>query len=204
MEVLIVSKTHMGGAACVGGLLLHNLQPVRLLQPGGFWNQPANTDYEIGQVWNLDIQGRRDVTPPHVEDVIVTNREYLRDEHDVGDILLSQVGPWEGSPSILFDSLLCPTSSGNGYASRKTGIPSSSVGFWVADAALVKIDEQRVRYRYTGRSGIYTLPYVGYQLPMEVIPAKTLLRVSLARWWHPSDIPDMEDRCYLQLSGWYV
>jgi len=34
------------------------------------------------------------------------------------------------------------------------------------------------------------------------IPADTLLRVSLARWWDNEG--RHEERCYLQLSGWYV
>ena len=41
-------------------------------------------------------------------------------------------------------------------------------------------------------------------VPIKVIPAGTLVRVSLARWWRPEDSePNFEERCYLQLSGWY-
>ena len=44
--------------------------------------------------------------------------------------------------------------------------------------------------------------YVGLQPTEDIIPKGTLLRVSLARWWSPNDV-EVENRCYLQLSGWY-
>ena len=47
------------------------------------------------------------------------------------------------------------------------------------------------------------MPYVGFADPIERIPKGALVRVSLARWWRPDDAPDMEERCYLQLSGWF-
>src|SRR5262249_30308746 len=49
-----------------------------------------------------------------------------------------------------------------------------------------------------------TLTFVGFQEPLEVIPAGTLLRVSLAHWWRPKDKPEEELRCYVQLSGWFL
>ena len=29
------------------------------------------------------------------------------------------------------------------------------------------------------------------------------MRVSLARWWRPEDTPEVEEKCYAQLSGWF-
>ena len=46
------------------------------------------------------------------------------------------------------------------------------------------------------------IKYVGLQPTEDIIPKGTLLRVSLARWWSPNDV-EVENRCYLQLSGWY-
>ena len=45
------------------------------------------------------------------------------------------------------------------------------------------------------------MPYVGFEEAVETIPAGTLVRVSLARWWDTNGTT--EDRCSLQLSGWY-
>lgn len=44
-------------------------------------------------------------------------------------------------------------------------------------------------------------PYVGFQNMVKVVNARSVVRMSLARWWSPD--PDMEERCYVQLSGWF-
>ncbi len=37
-----------------------------------------------------------------------------------------------------------------------------------------------------------------------IIPANTLVRVSLARWWRPTNAePDFPVRCYMQIYGWH-
>ncbi len=65
---------------------------------------------------------------------------------------------------------------------------------------LISKDEKyTIRYRYG--TDINTIPFVGLQEPIDEIPAGTLLRVSLARWWSPNE--NTEERCYLQLSGYY-
>ena len=58
----------------------------------------------------------------------------------------------------------------------------------------------KVRYQIEGTNRKIT--FVGFQNPVQLISAGTLLRISLARWWAPND-DDVEERCYLQLSGWY-
>ena len=47
------------------------------------------------------------------------------------------------------------------------------------------------------------MKYVGEESPIKVIPAGTLVRLSLARWWTPDSEPNDGEKCYLQLSGWY-
>ena len=51
--------------------------------------------------------------------------------------------------------------------------------------------------------GVVPLTFVGFQEPLEIIPAGTLLRVSLAHWWRPEDTPEAEECRYAQLSGWF-
>ena len=63
---------------------------------------------------------------------------------------------------------------------------------------------RRLRYRYPTENGGCTLTFVGFQKPIETIPAGTLLRVSLAHWWRPESAPHTELRCYVQLSGWFL
>jgi hypothetical protein len=67
------------------------------------------------------------------------------------------------------------------------------------------MDGKKVIYRYFGPQGLLDVPFVGFDEPVDVIPAASLIRLSLARWWkHPEADEDFELRCYLQLSGWYL
>lgn len=79
-----------------------------------------------------------------------------------------------------------------------------STGFWEPDQDLrMQQDGHRITYEYPVDSGVRNIKYVGFEDALDRLPAGMLLRVSLARWWCPEDKPDLEERCYLQLSGWY-
>lgn len=45
------------------------------------------------------------------------------------------------------------------------------------------------------------IKFVGYQDAIDRIPQGTIIRLSLANWWDKDG--SAENRCYLQLSGWY-
>jgi hypothetical protein len=64
-----------------------------------------------------------------------------------------------------------------------------------------RIFYEKVRYGYPKTTNWRSLPYVGFEEAAEIIPAGTLVRVSLARWWDTNGTT--EERCSLQLSGWY-
>ena len=107
---------------------------------------------------------------------------------------------WRGSTDILFDGHINWTPNGSGYISESGQIPENSVGFWIPDKELTRRDyNEKVRYSYPIRWRNIT--FVGFQDPLDSIPAGTLVRVSLARWWSPDE---NEERCYLQLSGYYT
>src|SRR5690606_14282307 len=71
-------------------------------------------------------------------------------------------------------------------------------------ALVLDTEGKRIRYRYPTPDGGKTLTFIGYQEPIPEIPAGTLLRVSLAHWWRPEERPDLELRCHVQLSGWFL
>jgi ATP-dependent DNA helicase RecQ len=76
--------------------------------------------------------------------------------------------------------------------------------FWVPDEPLeLDCNGKRLHYRYSVSEGVRTIVFVGFQEPLKTIPAGTLLRVSLAHWWRPVDNSEEEQRCYVQLSGWF-
>jgi ATP-dependent DNA helicase RecQ len=203
MKVLIVAKTHMGCLACVGGLTLDDNRNVRLLKPDA-WNQPASTPYEIGDIWDLKVRPRCDIVPPHVEDVFVDSRRRIDRLDNVYGHLLSRVRLWQGGPEQLFDGVLRFTEQGSGYISRTDRLPSGSVGFWIPSFDLVRVEQEgRIRYRSLSGSIPLRIRHVGFRDAAPVLFQGTLLRVSLSRWWRPADGPGVEERCYLQLSGWY-
>ena len=74
MEVIIISKTHMANAACVGGVL-ENGRYVRLLNAQGY-NQNYDTNLEVGQVYSIIFNERPNKIPPHVEDILVQSLTY--------------------------------------------------------------------------------------------------------------------------------
>ena len=200
MKVWIVSRTKMaGGRRCIGGLAA-NGDSVRLLtETGG--NHDADSPLQIGQIWDVQYQPRPNVTPPHIEDVLVSAQKLLMRCSDLRALLLKRIEPWEGSIYQLFDKLVRFTGNNNGYVSKECGVPDYSTGFWIPDCDL-NLRNDRKHYDYS--HGLYSggLSYVGEPKPEKVLAAGTLIRVSLARWWKPSD-SDIEERCYLQLSGWY-
>lgn len=202
MEVLIVSKTHMSKDACVGGLVLENNRNVRLLDENNH-NQPKNTDFNVGDIWDIDFIDRQYIISPHIEDVCVKNKIFIRKIDDIHNFLKVQNIPiWNGSIDNLFEGLLHWTQSGAGFISENGEIPNQSVGFWMSDKELKKRNyNEKIRYNYPYNNGWRNLPYVGFETPLEIIPKGTLIRVSLARWWNQNE--NTEKRCYLQLSGWY-
>ncbi len=202
MDVIIVSKTHMSNAACVGAIS-GNGKFVRLLDKNGH-NQDIETSLKIGDVWTINYQERPNKIAPHIEDILVTNMTFKVSFGTIKEMIKYlreklKVKVWSGSTEVLFDGKIQWTSGGSGYISKTGEIPDNSVGFWIPDQDLPRKDfKEKVRYSYPIRWR--NISYVGYQNPVDRIPANTLVRVSLARWWTPNED---EERCYLQLSGWY-
>ena len=199
MKVLIVSKTRMQNAVCVGGLDISTNENLRLLNPSGS-NQPLNTKFDVGQIWDI-VYELAPVKPPHMEDVIVYQEDYVGRQPDMRDFLLQRVQPWYGEPKQLYDGLL-QVRNGSGYIAEQTGIPRASVGFWVPDKALTLSSNDKGKLYYSDGGNRLIFPYVGFADTVQTVPAKSLVRVSLARWWAPQQVG--EKRCYVQLSGWYL
>lgn len=202
-DVLIVAKTHAYGGACVGGLDLTCGRSVRLLR-SGHRMQRIDTRYEVGQIWTLTYNVCKELVAPHLEDVEVLRGTLKQECPDCRAMVLEREKVCTGSPDDLYDGQLDVTTAGRGFLSRRMEIPQYSVQFWCPECAL-RLDEDehgQNYYTYTGRSRVAELRYVGFARPMQVIPDHALVRVSLATWWRP-DGSRIEERCYLQLSGWF-
>lgn len=209
-QVLIVAKTRMGqGKVCIGGLSLRRSENVRLMLPGGT-NHPTTTPFEVGQVWNVDLRNIGHVKPPHVEDTMIQAQTYSHAIPSLRDMLIKSIQPWTGGLTQLFDGYL--QGDGNkAFISRKGGVPSGSTGYWLPTHPLTHTPMHGKDY-YAINSWVhqgqeiyranFLIPYVGFAQPLPELPANTLIRVSMCRWFRRED--NVEERCYLQISGWYV
>lgn len=138
-----------------------------------------------------------------MEDVLVTSGDFLYTRSDLAALLPGLVQIWAGGVNSLFDGKISgPTSSGSGYV--QDDLPNQSVGFWMPDCDLqLESEDSPYSYgrRFYYRSEPFRLPYVGVATPAEQIPAGTLVRVSLSRWFKP--LGASRESCYLQISGSY-
>lgn len=205
MRVLIVAKTRRGTGACIGGLTQDG-RSVRLVAADADRNEHAGLEYNVGEVWEIESAPDPAIIPPHVENLVVLKARRLKVVPNIEDIIQRFMPPVSGGPEKLFDGKLQALPSGALYIAERTGLPARSTMFWSPDRSLQRdVEGKRIRYRYATGDGGRTLTFVGFQEPIEVIPAGALLRVSLAHWWKPKEAPPEEElRCHVQLSGWFL
>lgn len=204
MRVLIVAKTRMGKGACIGAIT-ENGKSVRLIPFNDDPHEGANREYEVGDVWEISSKPATSPIPPHNENIVVYEKRHLLTTRELEGAIELLMPPKVGGPTVLYEGLLQSTGSGALYIAKQSGVPPYSTTFWRPDQPLIRDTAgKRVRYRYPPENGGCTFTFVGFQEPLEVIPAGTLVRVSLAHWWRPEDTPDAEKCCYAQLSGWFL
>lgn len=207
MRVLIVAKTRMGSGACIGAITEKG-ESVRLIPFNADPHDGANREYEVGDIWEITGEPETSLIPPHNENFVVDKKSRLHTAEDPRDLISAialLMPPKVGDPRNLYEGLLKTTGSGSLYVPAGDDVPPYSTTFWRSDQPLIRDTEgRRIRYRYPTENGGYTLTFVGYQESIETIPAGTLLRVSLAHRWRPKDQPDIEERHYAQLSGWFL
>jgi hypothetical protein len=110
--------------------------------------------------------------------------------------------PHVGEPTDLFGGMLQFRNTGSAYLPMVNPLPAWSVEFWVLPRPLThSAFENKHRYRMAGHPGL-VVTYVGHETPVLTIPAGTIVRLSLARWWTNPNAPEEGPGCALQLSGW--
>ena len=205
MKVVIVAKTRKGAGACIGAITFDG-QSVRLIAADAERNEQAGKEYEIGQVWEVHGAPATSTIPPHVENWVVQCKTQLPLSVDPTSFINLYMPANIGDFNQLYEGLLQATTTGALYITQKSSMPAYSTTFWRPDQPLVIDDTngKNIRYRYPTPDGGRTVVFVGFQNPLEVIPAGTLLRISLAHWWRPAEKTEQELRCYVQLSGWFL
>ena len=207
MRVLIVAKTRMGSGACIGAITEKG-ESVRLIPFNADPHDGANREYEVGDIWEITAEPETSLIPPHNENIVVRKKQRLHTTKDLKDLVSAielLMPPKTGHPRVLYEGLLQNTESGRLHIAKQSGIPPYSTTFWRTDQPLTRDTEGRkIRYRYPTENGGCTLTFAGFQEPPATLPTGTLLRVSLAHWWKPEDAPEVGERCYAQISGWFL
>lgn len=197
-QILVVSRTRMNNGVCCGAIDMNSKEFIRLHNERG-GRLPFDAPYQIGEIYDATYQTSWNVRPaPHIEDKQLIAARFVRkmNDYELKSYIDNNLPISEGGLSSIFEGKL-NTASYAPYIDRNA-IPRHSVCFWKADAPITKyVFLGKVKYRYKGNN----ISFVGYQDPIDVIPAGTIIRMSLANWWSKDD--DTEQRCYLQLSGWY-
>lgn len=206
-EVLILARTIINEHKdCLGGIDIASKESIRLMVDSKV-SKIENLPYKIGDIWELEYEVSTTTIAPHVEDVFVVDHTPLHKHLDKPTITAYLDGTedvlvWNGSINDIFEQKLNWTKGGIGYLTLAS-IPKQSVGFWKSDKTLYHSRRGSDWYYYTDTDGRKKyIKYAGKEEPMKEIPANTLLRVSLTRWLKSSR-KNIEERSYLQLSGWY-
>ena len=200
MEVLIVARTRMKKGVCCGGVNISNGEYVRLHDHFGK-NLADSAPFQIGQIYSMKYRDALHARPiPHVEDKEIWPDFRLLKQLSVSE-LITEIDKLIDVPNGGIDCIFEGKLRHSAYATyiSPEAIPQNSVCFWRPNGPLIKSSFLgKTRYWF---GGCHAISFVGFQEPVDIIPAGTLLRMSLANWWSPDDIT--EKRCYLQLSGWF-
>lgn len=207
-KILILARTKMkDDKLCIGACILANNQYVRLLDTDE-QNLKGIVPYNIGEVYEIEFCKRNEITPPHIEDVVVLNSSYLglMDRNDFF-ARLNQLNLNLGCVRNLFDG--CLNWDGyNGYL-LKNNIHNGSVCITSLNYHLTRFDNDPKHFKVKLDNHWYSIPYVGDRNidGVKYLPKGTLIRFSLARWWAGHGRLDRfgnpEFRSYLQISGFY-
>lgn len=188
---------------CVGAFDRTKAKNIRLL-PQGQYNWPDSAPFKVGHRYKLKYRNKTKISPPHLEDVEVVSYE-VAGELDIVELgaLIRSACPIQSCPLTETFEHSLDTAFGS-LSIAENRIPSGSVGFWLSDRPLYRHDMYgKVRFRYGDELKFHTVPFVGVQPRIDVIPEGTLVRLSLTRSWKPYG-SDVAEKSYLQISGWYL
>ena len=120
-----------GDRVCVGAIELDTGRSLRLKRPDGT-NAFEAHPIRPGTIWDLSYQSAASVTPPHIEDVIVSGGHWLEDVVDMKTAILDRWQPWDGDLDEIFDGQLEVTEGGSAFLRAAPNLPQYSTGFWLS------------------------------------------------------------------------
>lgn len=186
----------MGQNVCVGAYDVDRHRNIRLLNADGY-GQPSTFPLNIGNVVTAQYRDRTNIEAPHTEDVLLQSYQPCADDQEVKNAFSENAPVIDGPLSNCFEGKLFQPGHG-AMAIRNNDVPDHSVCFWRPDNNLTLNNYGKYVYRIGFRN--IQIQYVGFPEPIQMIPAETIVRLSLSRRWN---VEGQEKICWLQLSGWY-
>lgn len=199
-RAVIVGKTRMSeGYWCIGALELGEWRSLRLLPPSGGRAWAPDTAIEIEQVYKIAGSYSRSGEAPHTEDFRLSQITLIGAySGNLPQDICANVPVARGGLSSIYEGCLQKLHRSS-LGILRHRIPSFSTQFWVPEQPLQLIMKwEKEYYLIEG----FEVRYVGAQTPIPKIPAGSLVRLSLSRWWAPEGAS--EEACYLQVSGWWL
>ncbi len=215
---IVVAVTRMReGRRCVGALEVDPapdgyipLRNLRLHKSDGAYFHVQEFPFHVGQILEVEYTPSPNRRLPHTEDCRVHKLHPTGElQPPLADAIMaiisrnSVVPVYKDSIDSTFEGILeVDPDTGIRSVSQQGGIPNFSTCFWIAhhEVEVWRTSEGRVRLR--SEAWNISVPYVGESpLVEDLIPAGSLLRLSLSRWWRKT--PDALPRCYLQVSQYY-
>ena len=185
---------------CIGALRIRGWSAYRLKAPDGLFSWPVDCGINVGDI--LEVEGKRPskTKNPHTEDFQVESyRKVGEYGPELPDDICENCQVAE-SLSDLFEGRLRELGVDK-LGIEEDNVPGFSTQFWVPKNQLTlvwtqyKDEPPKPYYKYR----TWVIPYKGVDDPVDVIPAGSLIRLSLAQWFPPK-----APKCYLQLSGWWL
>ena len=148
MRILIVAKTRQGGGACIGGITFEG-RSVRLIAADASVNEHAGMEYNVGEVWEVEVEAPAQLVPPHMENIVVQSKRRMGPMASPERFIERYMPPRVGGPQQLYEGLAQVGRGGALYIVERSGVPPYSTMFWRPDQPLTRIeDSKRLRYRY--------------------------------------------------------
>ena len=198
VNVVIVGKTLMGPEQlCIGALNVQDWSSLRLFPKNSDGKWKHNSTIEIGQTYEIRGYKPYPTILPHSEDFKLRSISALGEFG--GNLPLSISNnikvARQGVESLFKGCLIL--NQAQSLTIKHANVPTFSTQFWVPNQDLIRLNKWDKDFYVFGE---HRIRYVGYRTPIDLIPAGSLVRLSLARWWAP---PNQEESCYLQVSGWW-
>ena len=203
MKVIIVSKVFLcGKTVSLGALCYDKRQLLRLI--GGFG---VNLDsFQIGQVLEITGDFIEPITLPNIEDFYVSSIKIVDEVNDTKSLILKKLdsevrtAPW----TPIYEGTVHWSGCGNGFV-EQSNPPKQSMRFFITDRPWTRgKGRDNLYYYFEANNRLLRVKYVGCPNIPDVIPIRSLVKMSLSHWCHQGAVvKESSGKCFLQFTSFF-